>query len=116
MTIGNQNVFEVKSIVNAHQIGDANVFESNCESGIKKLYSLLYLTEFLVGFVGEEVRVGNGTSFGAGTTVTTQESIPDNSVFFGNPLRHRIANDRPQVKTGSYLTMESLKLKYNFTF
>jgi len=54
--------------------------------------------EFLIsGFVGNEIEVGNGTSFGPGTIVDASGKFPDNSAFFGNPLQHRIAADRPQV-------------------
>ena len=103
MIIGNQNVFEVRSTVNAKCIGDQNVFEISCKNFCQLHHKNMLSPStslFRVGIVGKNVEVGNGTSFGAGTTVNPDEclSVPDNSVFYGDPLCYRIANDRPQVR------------------
>jgi len=79
MHIGNNNVFEVASTVMARSVGDHNVFETKC-------------------FVGDDVGVQNGCVFGAGTKITAPTAVTDNSIFFGNPLQHRIAGERPAVQ------------------
>jgi len=48
--------------------------------------------------VGEQVIVGNGCVFGAETKVTPSQTVPDNSVFYGEPLKHRLAGERPSVR------------------
>ncbi|ODN04875.1 Dynactin subunit 6 [Orchesella cincta] len=80
MIIGNNNVFEVGSLVKAKAIGDHNIFETKC-------------------FVGDQISIGNGCVFGAGTKVTPSQAVPDNSVFYGEPLKHRLAGERPSAQT-----------------
>jgi len=80
LVIGNNNVFEVGSIVHALAIGDQNLFETRC-------------------VVGDNVLVGSGCTFGAGTKITSPGVVPDNSVFSGEPLRHRIASERTSAQS-----------------
>jgi len=91
LVIGSHNVFEVGSQVMAKSVGDHNVFETKC-------------------FVGENVIIPNGCVFGAGTFVGIPEKdqieldkeglpVPENSVFFGEPLKHRIAGEKPAPQT-----------------
>jgi dynactin-6 len=75
LTIGSNNVFEVGAIVHAKSVGDNNVFETRC-------------------IVGSEVVVGSGCTFGAGTKITSSIPTPENSVLFGEPLRHRLAEEK----------------------
>jgi len=105
MVIGNNNVFEVSSVVMAKSVGDHNVFETKC-------------------FVGEGIVIPNGCTFGAATSVgmgrdvlesgkmlgsgsggseknlpIRETSVLDNSVFYGEPLKHRIAGEKPAMQT-----------------
>lgn len=82
-----------------------------------------FLFSFFSGFVGEEIVVPSGCMFGAATrvgstthnnssTTTSREdkepgaesgeeiaetSLPENSVFYGVPWKHRIAGEKPAV-------------------
>ncbi|CAG7819842.1 unnamed protein product [Allacma fusca] len=80
LVIGKCNTFEVGATVYARAVGDNNVFETKSH-------------------VGENVIVSNGCVFGAGTRVTQPTSVVDNSVFSGDPLKHRIAGERPAAQT-----------------
>ena len=58
----------------------------------------------VAGYVGESVNVSNGCVFGAATKISQPTSIAENSVFYGEPLKHRIASERPAVRFPSLLT------------
>lgn len=53
--------------------------------------------------------IGHGCTFGAATSVGSKEEgeeeplqVPDNSVFYGEPLQHRVAGEKPAVCTENY--------------
>lgn len=109
MHIGNNNVFEVGSVVRAKSVGDHNIFETKCMLKLitkcflpnvsLHFYGLWIVLPYLyAGSVGDQVSVGNGCVFGAGTQVTPSQTVADNSVFYGEPLKHRLAGERPSVR------------------
>lgn len=61
--------------------------------------------------MGEQVIVGNGCVFGAGTKVTPSQAVTDNSVFYGEPLKHRLAGERPSVRLNMYCGTRKLSCK-----
>jgi dynactin-6 len=79
LIIGSNNVFEIGCKVTPKSVGDLNVFETRC-------------------VIGEDVVIGTGCTFGAGTKIMSPITIPDNSVFFGDPVRDRIAADKPSAQ------------------
>jgi len=57
-----------------------------------------FSTVFLLAFVGEGVQITNGCVIGSGTRLTEcEDKMADHSVYYGDPLRHRIAAEKPAV-------------------
>ncbi|XP_071746643.1 dynactin subunit 6 isoform X2 [Lepeophtheirus salmonis] len=80
MIIGSNNVFEVDSETRALKIGDSNVIEPK-------------------SFVGRNTVLSNGCIVGAGVSITTEETLLDNTVLYGSEVKRRIQGDRPALQT-----------------
>eukprot|EP00096_Caligus_rogercresseyi_P002263 TRINITY_DN14348_c0_g1_i1.p1 TRINITY_DN14348_c0_g1~~TRINITY_DN14348_c0_g1_i1.p1 ORF type:complete len:179 (+),score=43.93 TRINITY_DN14348_c0_g1_i1:27-563(+) len=80
MIIGSNNVFEVDSETHALKIGDSNVIEPK-------------------SFVGRKTVLSNGCIVGAGVSITTEETLRDNTVLYGSEVKRRIQVDRPAPQT-----------------
>lgn len=80
MEIGNNNVFEVGSCCEAVKIGNNNTLESKSK-------------------VGRQVVLGNGCVIGACCQLTTNETLPDNTVIFGKDCQRRVQSERPLPQT-----------------
>ena len=76
MRIGSNNVFEVDSRCEALSVGDNNVLE--CKSQ-----------------VGAETTVSSGCVVGAMCRLSNRETLPENTVVFGQENRRRVQAERP---------------------
>ncbi|XP_075150212.1 dynactin subunit 6 [Haematobia irritans] len=75
LVIGASNVFEVGCLVEAHKIGDKNVFE--CKS-----------------YVGPDVIVTNGCIVGAAVSLKCKQQLPESTVIYGRDSSQREAIDK----------------------
>ena len=80
MEIGNNNFFEVGSHCEAIKVGNNNILE--CKSK-----------------VGRQVILGDGCVIGACCELTTNETLPDNTVVFGKDCQRRMQSERPLAQT-----------------
>ncbi|XP_060569669.1 dynactin subunit 6-like, partial [Ruditapes philippinarum] len=80
MIIGNNNVFEVGSYIEAVKIGDHNVVEARAN-------------------VGRQVVLTSGCIIGAACSVTNNEDIEENSVIYGANCERRVQKERPPAQT-----------------
>ena len=80
MEIGNNNFFEVGSHCEATKVGNNNILE--CKSK-----------------VGRQVILGDGCVIGASCELTTNETLPDNTVVFGEDCQRRVQSERPIAQT-----------------
>lgn len=80
MIIGNNNVFEVGSYIEAVRIGDHNVVEAKAS-------------------VGRQVVLTSGCIIGAACTVSSNEEIEENSVIYGENCDRRVQKERPPAQT-----------------
>jgi dynactin-6 len=80
MEIGNNNFFEVGSRCEAIKVGNNNIFE--CKSK-----------------VGQQVILGDGCVIGACCELTTNETLPDNTVVYGKDCQRRVQSERPVAQT-----------------
>ncbi|XP_048749542.1 dynactin subunit 6-like [Ostrea edulis] len=80
MIIGNNNVFEVDSYVEATKIGDHNVVEAKAR-------------------VGRQVEMTSGCIIGAKCEVSICEVLSENSVIYGSDCQRRIAADKPPAQS-----------------
>ncbi|XP_028392753.1 dynactin subunit 6-like [Dendronephthya gigantea] len=80
MEIGNNNFFEVGSHCEAIKVGNNNILE--CKSK-----------------VGQQVILGDGCVIGACCELTTNETLPDNTVVFGKDCQRRVQSERPLAQT-----------------
>lgn len=76
MTIGNHNVFEVGCQCEAVKVGDNNILEAKSK-------------------IGRNTLLSHGCVIGAKCEVTSQETIPENTVIYGQSCSRRIQADRP---------------------
>lgn len=58
-----------------------------------------------IGVIGEGIVVGNNCTFGAGTKLHSPFVVEEHSVFFGDPIRHRICLDKPPVVSRNIYTI-----------
>ncbi|NP_001123221.2 dynactin subunit 6 [Nasonia vitripennis] len=79
--IGNYNVFEVDSTCEASKVGDNNILESKA-------------------FVSKEVELTSGCIIGTGCSLTEQETVPENTIIYGNQCQRREMNDKPYPQIG----------------
>lgn len=80
MIIGNNNVFEVGSYIEAVKIGDHNVVEARAH-------------------VGRHVQLTSGCIVGASCSVTNNEEMQENTVIYGGTCERRVQKDRPPTQT-----------------
>lgn len=80
MIIGNNNVFEVGSYIEATKIGDHNMVEAKAK-------------------VGRQVELTSGCIIGVMCSVTSTETIADNTVISGSNCDRRVARERPPTQT-----------------
>jgi len=80
LIIGNNNVFEVGSYVEAVRIGDHNIIECKAK-------------------VGPSVDVTSGCIVGAGCQLTTPAQLPENTVLTGAKAEQRTQRERPPAQT-----------------
>ncbi|KAH3820571.1 hypothetical protein DPMN_122315 [Dreissena polymorpha] len=80
MIIGNNNVFEVGSHIEAVKIGDHNVVEAKAT-------------------VGRQVILTSGCIIGAACTVTSSEDMEENCVIYGHNCERRVQKERPPTQT-----------------
>ncbi|EDO37040.1 predicted protein [Nematostella vectensis] len=76
MHIGCNNVFEVGSLCEAVKIGDNNILEAKSR-------------------VGRQTVLSHGCVIGARCEVTSQETIPENTVIYGQSCNRRVQAERP---------------------
>lgn len=76
MIIGNNNVFEVGCRSESMKIGDNNILE--CKA-----------------YVGSETELGSGCIVGAKCSLTSHETLPDNTVVYGAQCERRLQLERP---------------------
>ena len=55
--------------------------------------------EILVAHVGRSVTLTSGCVIGAKCSLTTNETLPENTVIFGSEHQRRTMPDRPAVRT-----------------
>lgn len=75
LVIGSNNIFEVGCTVEALKIGEKNIFE--CKS-----------------YVSADVTISSGCVIGAGCQVVGKQSLPENTVIYGNNCQQREALDK----------------------
>ncbi|XP_072173601.1 dynactin subunit 6-like isoform X2 [Diadema setosum] len=85
MTIGTNNVFEVGSRCEAIRVGNNNIVESKAS-------------------IGRETELSSGCVIGAFCNITSHETLPENSVIFGDNCRRRLQADKPQTLQLDFLT------------
>ncbi|XP_033178567.1 dynactin subunit 6 isoform X3 [Bombus impatiens] len=76
--IGNYNVFETDCTCEAFKVGDHNILESKAH-------------------VGREVELTNGCIIGTSCTITEADTIPENTIIYGNECQRREMHDKPYV-------------------
>lgn len=76
MIIGNNNVFEVGCCSKSLKIGDNNILE--CKAHL-----------------GSEAELGNGCIIGTMCSLTSRETLPDNTVVHGAHCERRLQLERP---------------------
>ena len=76
MVIGSFNVFEVGCYSESLKIGDNNVLESKCR-------------------VGRKTHVTSGCVIGAMCDLDIDETLPENTVIYGNQCQRRIQHEKP---------------------
>ncbi|XP_060070072.1 dynactin subunit 6-like [Ylistrum balloti] len=79
MIIGNNNVFEVGCYVEATKIGDHNVVEAKAK-------------------VGRQVGLTTGCIIGSMCSLTSNETLPDNTVIYGKECERRVQRERPPTQ------------------
>ncbi|XP_066603181.1 dynactin subunit 6 [Prorops nasuta] len=79
--IGNYNVFEVDSVCEAMKVGDNNILEAKA-------------------YVAHQVEVTNGCVIGAGCSLKEAETLPENTVIYGQECQRREMNDKPFPQLG----------------
>lgn len=80
MKIGNHNVFEVGSQCEAVSVGDNNILEAKSK-------------------IGRYTSVSHGCVIGAKCEVTSQETLPENTVIYGQCCSRRVQGERPVPQT-----------------
>ncbi|CAH1788756.1 unnamed protein product, partial [Owenia fusiformis] len=80
MVIGNNNQFEVGCYSEAMQIGDNNILETKA-------------------IAGKTVLLTNGCIIGAQCEVTSNETLPENTVIYGRECQRRVQSERPPPQT-----------------
>lgn len=80
MVIGSFNVFEVGAHSESLKIGDNNVLESKCH-------------------LGKNTLLTSGCVIGAMCKLTTDETLPENTVIYGNGCRRRLQHEKPAPQT-----------------
>ncbi|XP_033624726.1 dynactin subunit 6-like [Asterias rubens] len=80
MVIGANNVFEVGCRCEALRVGDNNVIEAKA-------------------VVGREIELSSGCVIGAFCPVTSNETLPENTVIYGEKCVRRVQAERPQAQT-----------------
>ena len=80
MKIGSHNVFEVGSQCEALNVGDNNILEAKSK-------------------VGRHTSLPNGCVIGAMCEVTSQETLPENTVIYGQCCSRRVQAERPVPQT-----------------
>ncbi|XP_065194167.1 dynactin subunit 6-like [Sycon ciliatum] len=80
MEIGSSNVFEVGCRCESLHIGDNNTLESKCHIGVKSAMT-------------------SGCVLGACCHLTSQETLPENTVVFGEGNLRRVQGDKPTAPT-----------------
>ncbi|XP_037959942.1 dynactin subunit 6 isoform X2 [Teleopsis dalmanni] len=80
LVIGANNVFEVGCTVEAHRIGEKNVFECKC-------------------YVGPNVGISSGCIIGAGVQIESAQDLPENTVIYGKECLQREAMDKHGTQT-----------------
>ena len=80
MKIGSHNVFEVASQCSAVSVGDNNILEAKCK-------------------VGRQTILSHGSVIGAMCEVTSQETLPENTVVYGRCCHRRVQGERPVPQT-----------------
>ena len=78
--IGNNNVFEVDSVIHCKKIGDNNVVESKA-------------------FVGRQTSLSNGCVVGAKCRIDVCETLPEGTLFYGldSDVKRITQTDKPSV-------------------
>lgn len=76
MHIGHNNVFEIGACVEASRVGDNNVFEAKST-------------------VGPHVQISNGCVVGAMCKLTGSETLPENTIVYGDNCDRRRSAERP---------------------
>ncbi|CAC5356552.1 DCTN6 [Mytilus coruscus] len=79
MIIGNNNVFEVGSYIEATKIGDHNMVEAKAK-------------------VGRQVELTSGCIIGGMCSVSSTETMPENTVICGSNCDRRVARERPPTQ------------------
>ncbi|XP_068975495.1 dynactin subunit 6 [Bombus flavifrons] len=74
--IGNYNVFETDCTCEAFKVGDHNILESKAH-------------------VGREVELTNGCIIGTSCSLTEADTIPENTIIYGNECQRREMHDKP---------------------
>ncbi|XP_063437286.1 dynactin subunit 6-like isoform X1 [Mytilus trossulus] len=80
MIIGNNNVFEVGSYIEATKIGDHNMIEAKAK-------------------VGRQVELTSGCIIGGMCSVSSTETMPENTVICGSNCDRRVARERPPTQS-----------------
>ncbi|XP_011065799.1 PREDICTED: dynactin subunit 6 [Acromyrmex echinatior] len=79
--IGNYNVFETDCVCESYKVGDNNILEAKAQ-------------------VSREIELTNGCVIGAACSLTEQETIPENTIVYGNQCQRREMNDKPYPQIG----------------
>lgn len=80
MRIGNHNVFEVGSQCEAVKVGDNNILEAKSK-------------------IGRYTGISHGCVIGAKCEVTSQETLLENTVIYGQSCSRRVQGERPVPQT-----------------
>lgn len=80
MKIGNHNVFEVGSQCEAIKVGDNNILEAKSK-------------------IGRHTAISHGCVIGAMCEVTSQETLPENTVIYGSCCSRRVQAEKPVPQT-----------------
>ncbi|XP_043515915.1 dynactin subunit 6 [Frieseomelitta varia] len=74
--IGSYNVFETDCTCEAFKVGDCNILESKA-------------------YVGREVELTNGCIIGASCSLTESDTIPEDTIIYGNECQRREMHGKP---------------------
>ena len=77
---------------------------------------LIIILSLFIAHVGREVELTNGCIIGTSCTLTEADTIPENTIIYGNECQRREMHDKPYVSSSwiwSYI-IGNILLFYNF--